>query len=94
MQLKMLSTTNKTTTSALEFLCRTVRSTLLRRVAEAYMTKAGSAIRMAGIFRDITKQILQQQDAQRLQVLEHHEDFIATLTHDLKNPLIGADRLL
>ncbi len=54
----------------------------------------GSAIRMAGIFRDITKQILQQQDAQRLQVLEHHEDFIATLTHDLKNPLVGADRLL
>jgi two-component system cell cycle sensor histidine kinase/response regulator CckA len=54
----------------------------------------GSAIRMAGIFRDITKQILQQRDAQRLQVLEHHEDFIATLTHDLKNPLIGADRLL
>lgn len=54
----------------------------------------GSAIRMAGIFRDITRQILQQQDAQRLQVLEHHEDFIATLTHDLKNPLIGADRLL
>lgn len=54
----------------------------------------GSAIRMAGIFRDITKQILQQQDAQRLQILEHHEDFIATLTHDLKNPLIGADRLL
>ncbi|MDQ5936132.1 MAG: two-component system, cell cycle sensor histidine kinase and response regulator CckA [Cyanobacteriota bacterium erpe_2018_sw_21hr_WHONDRS-SW48-000092_B_bin.40] len=56
--------------------------------------ESGSAIRMAGIFRDITKQILQQQDAQRLQVLEHHEDFIATLTHDLKNPLIGADRLL
>lgn len=54
----------------------------------------GAAIRMAGIFRDITKQIVQQRDAQRLQVLEHHEDFIATLTHDLKNPLIGADRLL
>ncbi|MDP3508934.1 MAG: ATP-binding protein [Candidatus Melainabacteria bacterium] len=54
----------------------------------------GSAIRMAGIFRDISKQILQQQNSQRLQILEHHEDFIATLTHDLKNPLIGADRLL
>ncbi len=54
----------------------------------------GSAIRMAGIFRDISKQIMQQQNVQRLEVLEQHEDFIATLTHDLKNPLIGADRLL
>jgi len=54
----------------------------------------GAAIRLAGIFKDITKQIVQQQNAHRLQILEQHEDFIATLTHDLKNPLIGADQLL
>ena len=33
-------------------------------------------------------------DAQRLVVLEQHEEFMATLTHDLKNPLIGANRIL
>jgi signal transduction histidine kinase len=30
----------------------------------------------------------------RLRLLEQREDFMATLTHDLKNPLIGANRLL
>jgi signal transduction histidine kinase len=30
----------------------------------------------------------------RLAVLEQREEFMATLTHDLKNPLIGANRIL
>lgn len=70
------------------------REHILASCGRGIYDENGSALRMAGIFRDITKQILQQRDAQRLQVLEHHEDFIATLTHDLKNPLIGADRLI
>ncbi len=32
--------------------------------------------------------------AKRLVQLEQHEEFMATLTHDLKNPLIGANRIL
>jgi len=34
------------------------------------------------------------QNSKRLAILEQHEEFMATLTHDLKNPLIGANRLL
>jgi PAS domain S-box-containing protein len=49
---------------------------------------------MVGICTDITKQKLEQKNALRLIILEQHEDFIATLTHDLKNPLIGADKAL
>ncbi|HEY9734422.1 MAG TPA: ATP-binding protein [Drouetiella sp.] len=33
-------------------------------------------------------------DAKRLAVLEKHEEFMATLTHDLKNPLIGNNMIL
>ncbi len=48
---------------------------------------------MAGICTDITDQKEEHERTKRLLVLEQHEDFISTLTHDLKNPLIGADRL-
>jgi two-component system sensor histidine kinase/response regulator len=34
------------------------------------------------------------QNEKRLAVLEQREEFMATLTHDLKNPLIGTNRLL
>jgi len=34
------------------------------------------------------------ENAKRLAILEQHEEFMATLTHDLKNPLIGANRIL
>lgn len=70
------------------------REKVLASCGRGIYDENGSAVRMAGIFRDISKQIQQQQNAQRLQILEHHEDFIANLTHDLKNPLIGANRLL
>jgi signal transduction histidine kinase len=51
-------------------------------------------MRLVGVCTDMTKQIMEQENAKRLVMLEQHEDFIATLSHDLKNPLIGADRLL
>jgi two-component system, sensor histidine kinase and response regulator len=35
-----------------------------------------------------------EENAKRLAVFERHEEFMATLTHDLKNPLIGANRIL
>ncbi len=35
-----------------------------------------------------------EESSKRLAILEQHEEFMATLTHDLKNPLIGANRIL
>ncbi|MGD9683171.1 MAG: ATP-binding protein [Candidatus Obscuribacterales bacterium] len=54
----------------------------------------GRVNRITGVVRDITRQKREEENAKRLLVLEQHEDFVATLTHDLKNPLIGADRVL
>jgi len=45
----------------------------------------GKVIGVLGMYEDITERML----------LEHQrEDFVATLTHDLKNPLLGTNRLL
>lgn len=35
-----------------------------------------------------------EEKSKRLVVLEQREEFMATLTHDLKNPLLGANRIL
>lgn len=43
-----------------------------------------------GIERNKTR----QSELERLHLLELREDFMLTLTHDLKNPLIGANRLI
>ncbi|HEY9778236.1 MAG TPA: hybrid sensor histidine kinase/response regulator [Planktothrix sp.] len=37
---------------------------------------------------------LQRAESERIKLYEQREDFMATLTHDLKNPLIGANRVL
>lgn len=53
--------------------------------------------KMVGVvlaFKDVTERRLAQESAQRLLLLEQREDFMATLTHDLKNPLIGTIRIL
>ncbi|MBK9622210.1 MAG: response regulator [Candidatus Obscuribacter sp.] len=50
--------------------------------------------RMLGTCIDITERIIAQQNDQKLALLEAREEFMATLTHDLKNPLLGAGRLL
>lgn len=50
--------------------------------------------RMLGTCIDITERVIAQQKDQKLALLEAREEFMATLTHDLKNPLLGAGRLL
>jgi PAS domain S-box-containing protein len=45
----------------------------------------GSVIGVLGMYEDITKRVLLEQQ---------REDFVATLTHDLKNPLLGTNRVL
>ena len=44
--------------------------------------------------KDITERRIQEEKSRRLALLEQREEFMATLTHDLKNPLIGANRVL
>lgn len=43
---------------------------------------------------DITQRKQLEEKTKKLAVMERHEEFMATLTHDLKNPLIGANRIL
>jgi signal transduction histidine kinase len=42
----------------------------------------------------IERQKSQELAAEKIRLFEQREDFIATLTHDLKNPLIGSNRIL
>ncbi len=54
----------------------------------------GELIGAVAIGRDITQQKLAEYSARKLLVLQRNEDFMATLTHDLKNPLLGANRII
>lgn len=54
-------------------------------------------INARALLRIIEYSILRKQSevyATRLILMEQREQFMATLTHDLKNPLLGADRIL
>jgi PAS domain S-box-containing protein len=44
--------------------------------------------------RDLTEQIRATEEREELAVMKEREDFMAALTHDLKNPLLGANRIL
>lgn len=44
--------------------------------------------------RDITERKEAEDQARRLQLLSTRQDFLAALMHNLKNPIIGADRVL
>jgi PAS domain S-box-containing protein len=59
-----------------------------------FFDESGKAVRMAGICADSTKHKMEEENAKRLALLEEREDFTATLTHDLKNPLIGIRRVV
>lgn len=53
----------------------------------------GNVLRMAGTIRDISEKKAAEDQHKRLLLLEQQRDFLATLTHDLKNPLLGAERI-
>ncbi|MFN8554458.1 MAG: hybrid sensor histidine kinase/response regulator [Candidatus Obscuribacterales bacterium] len=53
-----------------------------------------SAPNLARTIRYAIERKQHDRDAKRLAVLEKHEEFMATLTHDLKNPLIGNNLIL
>ncbi len=56
--------------------------------------EAGTLIGGVIVWRDVTRQRLSEEQSRLLLIMEQREDFMATLTHDLKNPLIGANRIL
>ncbi len=63
-------------------------------VGQAFFDNDGTAMRLTGVVRDITKQVEIRKREQRFALLEQREEFIAMLAHDLRCPISGAQRLL
>ncbi|MDR3616635.1 MAG: PAS domain S-box protein [Candidatus Obscuribacterales bacterium] len=61
---------------------------------ESFRNEQGVPVRMMGTVADITDIKEKQDRLRRLAIMNEREDFMATLTHDMKNPLIGANRLI
>jgi PAS domain S-box-containing protein len=79
--------------------CRIIRSSdgevrWIAATGETIRNDQGKPIRMLGTVVDITDVKEQQEQQRLLAIMKEREDFMATLTHDMKNPLIGANRLL
>lgn len=60
---------------------------------------AGNLVRRCGIATDITElkaaaALVRIESTRKAELRDQREDFLATLTHDLKNPIIGANRVL
>lgn len=62
--------------------------------ARPLIDKTGSIRGGVMVCRDISERKRLQEQANHLHILQEREDFMAALTHDLKNPLVGADRVL
>jgi PAS domain S-box-containing protein len=78
--------------------CRIIRTDNVQRwisaCGEVVRDADGKPVRMLETVSDITDRKQQEEQARIAAVAEGREEFLATLTHDLKNPLIGANRLL
>ncbi len=78
--------------------CRIIRADKAVRwipaQAENVRDEQGQPIRMIGTIVDITDRKEQEEHQSMMAVMREREEFMATLTHDMKNPLIGANRLL
>ncbi|MDZ4837687.1 MAG: PAS domain S-box protein [Candidatus Melainabacteria bacterium] len=81
-----------------EMTCGIIRSDKEKRWitarAETFCDAEGKPIRMMGTIVDVTEQKESESRQRLMAVMHEREDFMATLTHDMKNPLIGANRLL
>jgi len=79
--------------------CRIVRFSdkairWISALGETYKDAQGEPVRMMGTMIDITDRKAKEEHDRLRAVLKERQDFMATLTHDMKNPLIGANRLL
>jgi PAS domain S-box-containing protein len=78
--------------------CRIIRTDKAVRwisaQGETFSDEHGNPVRMMGTVVDITDRKGQEEQHRLMAIMEAREDFMATLTHDMKNPLIGANRLL
>ena len=61
---------------------------------KTFFDEAASPVRMTGICREITSNKQQEEAAKRLALLEQRHEFVALLAHDLRNPIIGSNRVL
>jgi PAS domain S-box-containing protein len=61
---------------------------------EIFKDEHGLPIRLVGTVVDITDRKEQEERQRLLAIIAERENFMATLTHDMKNPLIGAGRIL
>ncbi len=59
---------------------------------ESFKDQLGKPNRMMGTVADVTDRKENEEQLRLLAIMEEREDFMATLTHDMKNPLIGANR--
>lgn len=50
--------------------------------------------RFIGTIEDVTEQLQNLTNTRHITLMEQRQEFMATLSHDLKNPLIGANRVL
>jgi signal transduction histidine kinase len=68
----------------------------LKLGAQDYLLKSDISPEQLGrtIAHAIERKRLQVLEAERLKFYEQREDFMVTLTHDMKNPLLGANRVL
>lgn len=69
---------------------------VLKAGAEDFLGKESLSVRVLqrSMFYAIERNKARINEMQRLHLLELREDFMLTLTHDLKNPLIGSNRLI
>ncbi len=89
------NTAKTLTTGSIEFRIKTSTGQIFWLRASASPSKMPNGdIIWNGITFDITEQKQTEEMTARLQRAEQSEDFIATLAHDLKVPLVGADRML
>lgn len=78
--------------------CKIVRADKVERwissKGETVYDSHHKPIRLVGTVVDITDRMEREDNERMLAVMQERADFVATLTHDMKNPLIGANRLL
>lgn len=70
------------------------RERMLSVKARSFRREGEEELRACGVVRDITERQRALQLEYKENLMQQREEFIATLTHDLKNPLTGAGFIL